>query len=468
MRFYRFVGTASSVVTLLKRSGTESRVYVYSPNRNAHGYGLSLVALDEIANNESCLMACEFGSSQDFLEYLKTSYKNILQKHDNLKPLLVSIGLVVVEESILQKYSKFFENIIITDNHTPTKTRAYQYNPEKAGIHSYSSSLVAYHFFKEMLGLEDCEDALELASVGLLSSYIPLDDCNRPYYKRVLNPKHMAIKQLIGTDKNTWENLNYQYSFHFINVINSSGRLSGLKLDKKEYNHTQYYALYYCLNPKCEASLSILNDYNRKRLEFNRKLLADLRATEYADGLVVAGNAALPLGFLGLLAYRLLDRHKANVALVYQVTDDDCFTISCRARFFDLQTFLSDQQANGLDIEFRGHTRASDLQSDRKTFESLLNALQCALTRDPLKTQVLPSKNNIAISNFSKTTTFKKEIETIASVDPNDRSVKGLRVYLDQYVNGQEKAKKCFAWLLLTTTNTLWAMRMLCPRQTHC
>ncbi|CCF80926.1 hypothetical protein HBZS_113750 [Helicobacter bizzozeronii CCUG 35545] len=188
--------------------------------------------------------------------------------------------------------------------------------------------------------MEDCEDALELASVGLLSSYIPLDDCNRPYYKRVLNPKHMAIKQLIGTDKNTWENLNYQYSFHFINVINSSRRLSGLKLDKKEYNHTQYYALYYCLNPKCEASLSILNDYNRKRLEFNRKLLADLRATEYADGLVVAGNAALPLGFLGLLAYRLLDRHKANVALVYQVTDDDCFTISCRARFFDLQTFF--------------------------------------------------------------------------------------------------------------------------------
>ncbi|CCF80924.1 hypothetical protein HBZS_113730 [Helicobacter bizzozeronii CCUG 35545] len=80
----------------------------------------------------------------------------------------------------------------------------------------------------------------------------------------------------------------------------------------------------------------------------------------------------------------------------------------------------------------------------------------------------MPSKNNIAISNFSKTTTFKKEIETIASVDPNDRSAKGLRVYLDQYVNGQEKAKKCFAWLLLTTTNTLWAMRMLCPRKTHC
>lgn len=360
---------ASSVWTLLKANGLDDKLYIYSPDRNTHGYGFTFMALDEMVTNTPCFLRCQPKANIHGDIFPLLSLEDILKIHHVEKALMVSIDLgSSASDTLLQKYMEVFD-IIITDHHIPTSTLAYQYNPSLAGVYSYSGALVSYFFFKEQLGLQDCQEALELASVSLISDCIPLDSTNESYHQLLVNPKHRAIKRFLN--KITWQNFHKSYGFGFVNIINSASRLSGLK----GYSHSHYDAITYCLYPDHPHLFKILKNYQEKRKEITDKLKADLPFKRYRGGIVVAGGAHLPLGFLGLLASWLLERDpNTNACFVYRVCDGN-LDISCRARF-DLYKFLQEQKSEGLSISFGGHAKALGLRTDMDTFKSVLENLQ--------------------------------------------------------------------------------------------
>ncbi|GAA9920759.1 DHH family phosphoesterase [Helicobacter pylori] len=245
--------------------------FFFSPLRNAHGYGFTDLAINDLLSKP-----CIFNPKTNQSVRLDC-IKNQFQKD----PLLFSadLGADLAADTQLQEILlERFEQCIITDHHKSfevglidrNKIAYINLNDEKDANY-YSGAFTSTLVFSQIFQTQTTPLENELIAITLLSDCIDLDHGdNLDMVLNLAQAKHECITcffkdkdlSLAQDDSDGISNL---YGFNCINYINALSRLSGAREFKGCYDSYLHYLVLKHFNPINDPHLSVFNVKEFKR-----------------------------------------------------------------------------------------------------------------------------------------------------------------------------------------------------------
>ncbi|WP_033749001.1 DHH family phosphoesterase [Helicobacter pylori] len=357
--------------------------FFFSPLRNAHGYGFTDLALNDLLSQP-----CIFNPKTNQLVRLDYIKKPISKN----PPLSFSADLgadlaanTKLQEILLER----FEQCIITDHHKSfevdwidkNKIAYINLNDEKdANYYSgaFTSALVLNQIFQtQTTPLEN-----ELIAITLLSDRIDLDHGdNLDMVLDLASVKHERI-QCFFKDKDLslaqddLDGISNLYDFNCINYINALSRLSGAREFKGCYDSYLHYLVLKHFNPISDPRLSAFNVKEFKRYnDIKKKMVkeSEENAQIFSCNKILVTlldeSCSIKVGVSGLVANNFLKKYPSNRSLCIYRDNKDGYSGSARGNF------LSQIKTIPL-IQSGGHEEAFGLSFAKEDFKKVIKSLQ--------------------------------------------------------------------------------------------
>jgi single-stranded-DNA-specific exonuclease len=401
----------------------------FIPQREKHGYGLSLAALKEIVST---------------------------QKPD----LLITVDNGIVAHEQVEWLKKQDIAVIITDHHEPLNTLP----PANAIVHTtqLAGAGVSWILARELLG-DKAQDLLDYVVLGTIADQVPLLGANRSiaWYgihalKNSSRPSLKTLAELSGITLSsaTVQTINYTFAPR----INAMGRL---------FNAMDALRALVTRNPeKTRQLMQKLGSANEHRQDMTQdawkqaKLLA---ATLNDDSvLIIQGN--FHEGIIGLIASRLVDEfHKP--AIVLTNSNPGTLKASCRSIIgVHITDFLRSLPQPSF-LSLGGHALAAGFSLATSEYESLITnvrQLSQTITADvleprldiigPLSWQLFNQDTLNTLQKFepfgagnSEPLFLLSEIKVVDS-KPVGKEQQHLRLNLQNEASGQSTQVICFQY----------------------
>lgn len=332
-------GVCSSAIIWesLYQLGLKAQVFI--PDRQQHGYGISLLALSDIA------------------------------RLDKKPQLIITVDNGIVAHPALEKAREIGIEVIVTDHHL-----ADQQSPlALALVHSeqLAGAGVAWILAKELLG-KPANSLLDLVALATIADQVPLLAFNRALVvaglKVLAQNKRLGLNKLmqvanLDPQKITVE----QIAFGLAPRINAMGRL-GLALDALRLLCTR--------NSTRASNLAVkLQKTNQQRQDLTNLALEDAKqniTTQSNDKIFLLYQADYHPGVVGLIAGKLVEQLAKPVLVMSQ--QDKIIKGSARSvPGIDITAFLRQFQASFL--ELGGHAMASGFSFSSQIKEELFAQL---------------------------------------------------------------------------------------------
>lgn len=309
--------TASTVLVDAFASFGFERVDVFIPNRFVEGYGLTVEAIEKIADNGADLIVtvdCGSLSEKEIIRAGELGVDVIVTDHHNVAPKQPPAVAVINPKRLLQDYPDFYSNYVINSkgedfNKTSGDAGVYPFL-DLAGVGVAFKLVQALQTRLKGLPAEQEKWLLDLVALGTVCDIVTLQDENRAnvYWglKVMSKTRRPGLKALMAVSGVEPESVSARsLGFGLGPRLNAAGRLE-----------TAQYALdLLCANDN-SAALNLaqqLDDMNRaRRTEQDKIFKAALAQAEDFDNdpvLVVSGKG-WNHGIIGIVAAKLLEKFK--------------------------------------------------------------------------------------------------------------------------------------------------------------
>ncbi|WP_181327673.1 DHH family phosphoesterase [Helicobacter pylori] len=358
--------------------------FFFSPLRNAHGYGFTDLAINDLLSQP-----CIFNPKTNQLVRLDC-IKNQFQKD----PLLFSadLGADLAANTELQEILlEHFEQCIITDHHKSfevdwideNKIAYINLNDEKDANY-YSGAFTSALVFGQIFQIQTTPLEEELIAITLLSDRIDLDHGdNLDMVLNLAQPKHDRIKWFfkdkeLSLAQDDLDGISNLYGFNCINYINALSRLSGAREFKGCYDSYLHYLVLKHFNPLNDPRLSVFNVKEFKRYnDIKKKMVKESEENAQifsCNKILVAlldESCSIKVGVSGLVANNFLKKYPSNRSLCIYRDNKDGYSGSARGG----GNFLSQIKTIPL-IQAGGHEEAFGLSFAKEDFKKVIKSLQ--------------------------------------------------------------------------------------------
>jgi single-stranded-DNA-specific exonuclease len=268
-----------AVVAYGKKSGSNSRILPFIPDRHKHGYGLGDKAVADVLSGAA---------------FATTNFESFTPK------LIITVDTGIVAHAGISSFRSAGIDVIVTDHHLPVGELP---NASKI-IHTTATSGagVAWIFAMYLLG-DTASKLLDLATIGVIGDMMPLTGLNRSLAVAGLKslsttkrPGLVSMKSAMGVgDKNL---TTYDISFGMAPRINAAGRI---------YNPLDALRLLCTSDIKLASELALkIESHNKDRQEYTDKALL-LAASHSAKHKIVIIIGDYHEGVIGLVAGKLTE-----------------------------------------------------------------------------------------------------------------------------------------------------------------
>lgn len=328
----------------------------FIPDRNKHGYGMTVDALENI---------------------IKT------RKPD----LIITVDCGITSTAEVEYLNNFGIDVIITDHHEPRESIpdciVVDAKIKKQGFYDYCGAGVAFKLVEALGGRREAEKYIDIAAIATIADVVPLEKDNRiiAYYglKALKSSPRKGIKMLAGGVDLTSSDV----MFRLAPRLNAAGRLNNAMKVVDLFLEDDYFLL---------RSLSdeLIRD-NQRRQEICEQTVNDakrmLRGTNFNETrIIVLESESWEAGVLGIAAARLTEEFKCPALLLSRNGDElkgsarSVPGINIFRAFFELSDYF---------ISFGGHAQAAGvtLAADKfdgfkvKINEKLRSEYGCALPK---------------------------------------------------------------------------------------
>ncbi|GAA7451336.1 DHH family phosphoesterase [Helicobacter pylori] len=358
--------------------------FFFSPLRNAHGYGFTDLALNDLLSQP-----CIFNPKTNQLVRLD-HIKNQFQKN----PLLFSadLGADLAANTELQEILlEHFEQCIITDHHksfevdlvNENKIAYINLNDEKDANY-YSGAFTSALVFSQIFQIQTTPLEEELIAITLLSDRIDLDNGdNLDMVLNLVQAKHDRIKCFfkdkdLSLAQDDLDEISNLYGFNCINYINALSRLGGAREFKDCYDSYLHYLVLKHFNPINNPRLSAFNVKEFKQYnDIKKKMVKESEENAQVfpcNKILVAildESCSIKVGVSGLVADRFLKKYPFNRSLCIYRDNKDGYSGSARGG----GNFLSQIKTIPL-IQSGGHEEAFGLSFAKEDFKKVIKSLQ--------------------------------------------------------------------------------------------
>ncbi len=346
---------AISILTLYLKDKLDVKYFI--PDRNKHGYGMTLDVLEQL---------------------IKTKKPNLV--------ITVDCGITSVEETEFLKTNGI--DVLITDHHEPQdiipNTIVVDPKIGKKGFYDFCGAGVALKLVEALAGREESKKYLDIAAIATIADVVPLVDENRIIAKFGLDmlekSSRKGIKMLFGNDKITSQDI----MFKIAPRINAAGRLNSAMKVVDLFLDSDYFLL--------RSLADDLEKDNSKRQEICENVVEDAkRALIGVDfnktAIIILESGDWEAGVLGIAAARLTEEFKRPTVLFAKNGDElKGSTRSIKeVNIFDLLTKLSMYFTN-----FGGHAQAAGISMKIENFARFKDEANNILLSEHSMTDFLP------------------------------------------------------------------------------
>ncbi len=270
----------------------------FIPHREKHGYGISIVAVDEI-----------------------------IEKHN--PDLIITVDNGIVAHEAAEYVQDKGIQLIITDHHQPEYKNETELVLPKADCVLHSTKLcgasVAWMLVKELeiaLKKKDknlvttFQSTLELAGIATIADQVPLFDANRSFayfgLEALKKTQRIGLKKLFTYSKIMQAEITeWSVGFGISPRINAMGRL--------EHGLDALRLLCSRKPSQAEKYASLLNETNQKRQDLTKNMVDDARAQvseKSEENIIIVYSSEYHEGILGLIAGGLTETYnKPTIAI---------------------------------------------------------------------------------------------------------------------------------------------------------
>ena len=332
-----------------------AQVNCFLPNRHTDGYGLSIEALEKLAE-----------------EYLS----------DLL--ITVDCGITAVEEVEYAREVLGFD-VIVTDHHEPGEVLpdCLIFNPKLSTedcFRELCGAGVALRIVEGLGGIEKMKEYLDIAAIATVADVVPLIGDNRIITHAGLKAinsfnARRGIKMLVKSCTEG-EVTAFDIAFKIAPRINSLGRLSDANEVLDLFCREDNFLL--------ENIVKELNDSNAKRVEMTNDLtehcLEMLKKYDFEENAaIILHNAYWDDGIIGIVASRITETfHRPTILLT---RSGDVFKGSGRSvKGLNIYKYVA--QCSDLLVKFGGHTMACGLAIKEKDIDDFAKRLNNLIKAD--------------------------------------------------------------------------------------
>ncbi len=339
--------TATAIMKdCLERFGID--VCTYIPERTAEGYGMNIEAIDKLhAEGVKLIVTVDCGIA--CYEEIKYAYKlgidTVVTDHHNCPDIIPDCSAVVNPKRKDSMYP--FANL--------------------------AGAGVAYKTACALLGIEEAEKYLELASIGTIADVVELIGENRKIasegIKLINSEPSFGIEALLSSASKS-ETDSTTVAFVIAPRINCAGRMESPKLAFDLITAEDF--------DKASDLAQKLNELNRKRQKNEQEIYDE--AIEIIkqkglqnDNVIVVGKEGWNPGVIGIAAAKITER-AVRPCILIAYDEDGIGRASGRSiEGFNLYDALKDSE--GHLIKFGGHSQAAGLSIDKKEEEAFREAI---------------------------------------------------------------------------------------------
>ncbi|MBQ2714774.1 MAG: single-stranded-DNA-specific exonuclease RecJ, partial [Clostridia bacterium] len=317
------------------------KVFVYIPKRLEEGYGLSVEALERIAD-------------EHFPDLIITVDCGISAK-DEIDYCLNELGI----------------DVIVTDHHEPSANLpdCIIVNPhldlDKNLYTDFCGAGVAFMLAMTLSSLDFVMNYIDVVAIATMGDIVPLTGANRVLVKygidKLLSSPRSGLKQLIDSLGLKSDITGYDLGFKIVPRINSLGRLGDASRAIALFTESDYFVLS-CL-------IKEMNEENAQRQAICEKI--EKEALEYAKPFLNHDRAIVLYGdwhkgVLGITASKLAERFHRPVILFCHENGE--LRGSCRS-IEGINIFELLCKFENYFIKFGGHAQAAGVSMDISKFE---------------------------------------------------------------------------------------------------
>ena len=330
---------ASAILSeALKAKGADVEIYI--PKRLKEGYGLSVDALERLA--------------EELYPDLIVTVDCGITSRDEINYCIDELGI----------------DVIVTDHHEPPEVlpECIVINPHldvDRGFSEYCGAGVAFMLVTSMYGINFSAQYLDIVAVATMGDVVPLHGDNRilVHYglKKLEKSPCLGLKLMFESLGQRGRYTSSDIAFKIVPRINSLGRLGDAKRAISLFTEKDYFVLN-CLikdmNDENQARRALCDKIEAEAVEFAKPFV------NHAKVIVLCGN--WHQGVLGIVASRLTERFlRPTILFCYE---DGVLKGSCRSidtiNIYELLNKFSHRF-----IRFGGHAQAAGITMEASQFE---------------------------------------------------------------------------------------------------
>lgn len=313
-----------------------ANVSYFIPDREKHGYGISVNALDEV-----------------------------IEKYNPSLIISVDCGITAVGEAEYLRAKDI--DLIVTDHHEPQGEipNCIVVDPkiEKNCFFELCGAGVAFKLVYAMFGLETAKEYVDIAAIATLADVVPLKDDNRIIahfgIEALKRRPRLGLKHLLGEDEVNSQNV----MFRLAPRINSAGRIDSAMKVVDLFISDDYFLL------KTLAEELVRNNAKRQQLcdEVLLSVKEKLKGKDFNDtGIIILNDDSWEAGILGIVAAKIAEEFNRPTILFSKI--GDVYKGSARS-IAKINIFEFLRNLNGYFTSFGGHSQAAGMSVRAEDFE---------------------------------------------------------------------------------------------------
>lgn len=407
--------TASTVLIDAFESFGFAHVDVFIPNRFVEGYGLTVDAVERIAQTGAQLIVtvdCGSLSEKEIVRANELGMDVIVTDHHNVAPVQPPAVAVINPKRLLQDYPEDYEGFLLKAE-SPQQGKLYPFL-DLAGVGVAFKLVQALQ--TRLQGLQDGHEKwlLDLVALGTVCDVVTLVDENRAnvYWglKVMSQTRRAGLKALMLVAGVEPESVNARsLGFGLGPRMNAAGRLE-----------TAQYALDMLRAKDGVSALEkaqLLDDMNKARRSEQDRILkeATLQAEQYkSDPVLVVSSKGWNHGIIGIVAAKLLEKYKKPT---YVLEEIDTEAKGSARSFGDFSAADAIRAADDLITKGGGHKLAAGVTLPVENIQAFRERVNTFYRDQGLFNQealLLPQADTVA--SFSDVT--EELVEKIATLEP--------------------------------------------------
>lgn len=313
--------TATSVLLDAFASFGFENVEAYIPNRFVEGYGLTVEAVETIADTGADLIItvdCGSLSEKEIIRANDLGVDVIVTDHHNVLPVQPPAVAVINPKRLLQDYPESYESFILTNKND---TELYPFL-DLPGVGVAFKLVQAMQ--TEMYGLKKGQEKwlLDLVALGTVCDVVTLKDENRMHVywglKVLEKTRRLGLKALMAVAAVEPGKINSRsLGFALGPRMNAAGRLE-----------TALHSLEMLRTEDCEVALekaTQLDMMNQERRAIQDKILEEAikqAETMEKDPVLVVSGAGWSHGIIGIVAAKLLEKYHKPTFVLEEMEDE--------------------------------------------------------------------------------------------------------------------------------------------------